>query len=278
MFFWGRASATNAHAADSGSDAEFARVDVRPADEAAASSLAAPAAAADATARTVPEPSTAGDSEDGEFAGLAHPRIATVREICEDFHGLPWEELRQLLDVGKVDPDTVVHVYPWEQVAPHVRRELLRTDDEARREQSRQIVGWGGNQQRPSFYRGMLNPTQKPLAPIDVQNLERVSAEFDSRLNDVAAAVNELLPRCMADQFDRGNFDHTPVLGLRQSPTASKPKASEFRRTLSTQGAGWAVTLRFQSADYPELERLGNEVRALKRERYERLREYIDSL
>jgi hypothetical protein len=44
---------------------------------------------------------------------------------------------------------------------------------------------------------------------------------------------------------------------------------------VSTSGAGWKVKLRFQSADYPELESLGQDIRTLKQERYERLRDYI---
>lgn len=216
-------------------------------------------------------------SDDETFAGLSNPRVGTLRELCEEFYGMPWDALRELLSDPDVDPDQIVQLYAWEQAAPHVRNELLHTDDESRREQTRQILGWGGTQTRPGWYGGQLNPERKQLAAIDVQNLERLNDEFDSRLTDLAQVVNELLPRCMADQFDRGDFARAPFVSAKDTRTAP-PKQSEFRRALTTHGAGWTATLEFESANYPELDRLGREIQALKRERIERLRDYIASL
>lgn len=271
LFAWGRWSARE-HAEGDSAHAERTR-ELR-SDETTAAALAGDDAARAHTDADAPRAALA--SEDAEFAGLSNPRVGTLRELCEEYYGMPWDALRELLVDPDVDPDAIVQLYPWEQVAPHMRREFVHTDDEGRREQTRQILGWGGTQTRPSWYGGLLNPQKKQLASVDVQNLERMNTEYDSRLTDLAEAVNELVPRCLADRFDRGQFTRAPLVTTKDS-RGDPPKPSEFRRALTTQGAGWTATLVLESADYPELERLGQEIQAVKRERYERLRAYIAS-
>lgn len=271
LFAWGRWSAREGARAFA-ERAERAR-ELR-SDEAASAALAADPSARARAGDSAPRTALSGD--DGEFAGLSNPRIGTLRELCEEYYGMPWDGVRELLATRDVDPDAVVQLYPWEQVAPHMRREFLHTDEENQREQTRQILAWGGTQTRPSWFDGLLNPQKKPLAAVDVQNLERMNAEYDSRLTDLAQAVNELVPRCLADRFDRGEFTRSPLVRTNDAG-GGPPKQSEFRRALTTQGAGWTATLVLESADYPELEKLGQEIRALKHERYERLRDYIGS-
>ena len=273
LFAWGRSSA----AGESPSVDHVERARQLRSDDAASEQLAALGSAAprvDAHAELEHTPLSSGDDT---FAGLSNPRVGTLRELCEEFYGMPWDAVRELLSNPDVDPDQIVELYAWEQALPHVRGELLHTDAEGRNEQTRQILGWGGTQTHPSWYGGQLNPQRRELAAIDVQNLERLNDEFDSRLTDLAQAVNDLLPRCLADQFDRGDFARAPFVSAKDTRTGPRPK-SEFRRALTTQGAGWTATLEFESAKYPELERLGHEIQALKRERFERLRDYIASL
>jgi len=236
----------------------------RPAESGAARAADAPAAV------LAPEPREA--RTDAPTA-----RVGTARELLEAHYGLPWNALVPLLE-NAPDPEAQLKLEAWEELAPVVRAGLVRqqTDEEQRAYWRERALKWWNDAQPPTWNAGRLNPSGKPLAPIDVQNLERIATEYDSRLSDQAELVCELLPRCIGEHFDRGQYRRWPVTPQREE--RAPPRDSSIQTRTGISAGGWTVKFSFESADYPELEAAGQEIERLKLERFERCRDYIAGL
>jgi hypothetical protein len=150
----------------------------------------------------------------------------TIRELLEAHYGMPWETVRGLLADEDVDPGRVARLCEWDEVAPQMRREVLFSDGVVEADTVRSALSWGGLGDGPSWYGGLLNPEKKPLAEVDLQNLERMNAEYDSRLRDLADAANQMIPRCMAEQFDRQDFARAPLVETKDAASGSSARAS----------------------------------------------------
>ncbi|MBK7874195.1 MAG: hypothetical protein IPJ77_00305 [Planctomycetes bacterium] len=205
-------------------------------------------------------------------------RRGTVRELLEEHYGKSWAEIEPLLDPRHLDPDAQARLLPWETVAAEFRRQIVHDSPQDRAGNVSWTLEWPDGRDRPDWYGGTLNPEKKPLSQVDVQNLERLATEYDSRLTDLADELCKTLPRCMADQWDKGGYTRSPLVEtLDARPTGGGAKG-EFRKLIASHGGGWRVNFDFESQNYPDLESLSIEIRAMKRERVERVREYIASL
>lgn len=202
----------------------------------------------------------------------------TLRALLEQYYGKPWSELEPELAQKGLDPDRMERLEPWETVAAEFRRQVVHDSPEDRAASVRFTLEWPDGKSLPDWYGGALNPDKKALAPVDVQNLEHLTAEYESRLSDLADAYCKLLPRCMADQWDRGLYTKTPLVETVESRAREGRALGEFRKLILSHGGGWRVSFDFESASYPELDQLSTEIRAVKAERVERVREYIAGL
>lgn len=202
----------------------------------------------------------------------------TVREVLEAHYGKPWSEIEPLLEKEHLDPNANARLLPWETVAAEFRRQVVRDTPENRTSNVNYALQWPDGNAKPNWYSGTLNPDKKPLSQVDLQNLERVVTEYDSRLSDLASELNEVLPRCMADQWDRGVYTKAPLVDTVDARVRQGGALGEFRKAIVSHGAGWHVQFDFESANYPDLESLSVEIRSMKQERTERVRDYIAAL
>lgn len=202
----------------------------------------------------------------------------TVREILEAYYGLPWAEIERQLGPHKLGADAQARLLPWDSVAAEFRREILRTTPEGLESDVAWVAGWGTQSGAPDWYGASLNPAKKPLSQVDVQNLEHLANEYGSRLTDAVTEVHSMLPACMADQWDRGEYAKAPLVDTLESKREDKDGKSELEKRIGSSGGGWHVRYHFESRRYPELDRIAGEVRRLKSERLARVREYIAAL
>lgn len=202
----------------------------------------------------------------------------TVREILEAYYGLPWAEIERQLGPHKLGADAQARLLPWDSVAAEFRREILRTTPERLASDVEWVAGWPTQSGAPDWYGASLNPGKKPLSQVDVQNLEHIANEYGSRLTDAVTEVHSLLPACMADQWDRGEYAKAPLVDTLESKRDDTDGKSELNKRIGSSGGGWHVRFHFQSRRYPELDHLAGEVRRLKSERLARVREYIAAL
>lgn len=240
--------------------------------QAAPATLAPPAAESPRAEATSREPASA-----PPVAAQA-PRTGSVRELLERHYGLPWNEIRGLLADPDADPERTAELMPWEQAAAHIRQSVLFRDEHSGDIELARALRLEGVSEKPNFNGALLNPGRKQLSTLDLQNLEHIDAECVSHLHDVASEINALVPKCMADQFDRGDYVRVPLLETLEAKNQKHDEQSSIRYLSSTHGGGWTVYFNFESRAYPELEALAQESKRLKLQRVERLRAYIDAL
>lgn len=240
--------------------------------QAVESTLAPPAAESPRADATVREPAPA------PAVTAAVPRTGSVRELLERHYGLPWNEIRGLLADPDADPERMAELMPWEQAAPHIRASVLFRDEHSGDVELARALRLEGVSDKPNFNGALLNPGRKQLSTLDLQNLEHIDSECVSHLHDVVSEINALIPKCMADQFDRGDYVRVPLLETLEARNQKRDEQSSIRYLSSTHGGGWTVYFNFESRAYPELEALAQESKRLKLQRIERLREYIAAL
>lgn len=202
----------------------------------------------------------------------------TVRQLLEREYGRPWNEIRGMLADPDADPEKTATLLPWEEALPHVRQSCLFRDEHSGDVELARALRLEGMSETPNLRGAFFNPEHKELTGLDVQNLEHIDAECVSRLHDAVSELNALIPRCMADQFDRGGYVRVPLLETQESRSIQRDEESAIVYRSSTHGGGWTVYFEFGSRGYPELEKLAQEVKRLKLERVQRLREYIAAL
>ena len=205
-------------------------------------------------------------------------RRGTARELLEAHYGKSWDEIEAEVGPIPIPSDKAMHLVPWESVAAGFRREVLRYSENDAASDRKALLGWGTKTGQPDWYGSTLNPQKKPLSQIDVQNLEHIASEYDSRLLDAKAEVDALLPVCIADQWDRGGYRKMPFFTTKNpAHDPAKPGGQLMTRVVSSAG-GWKVQFRLDSSDYPELDRAAQEMRRRKRERTTRAADYIRGL
>lgn len=242
---------------------------------------ALPAAVATSAASPSARTALVAPTEEAGHAHAAHApqaRPGTVRELLEQHYGRPWDEIRGMLADPDADPERRAALLPWEEALPHVRQSCLYRDEHSGDVELTRALRIEGLSETPNFHGDFLNPERKELTALDLQNLAHIDAECVSRLHDVVSEMNALIPRCMADQFDRGGYVKVPLLETQESRSMPRDDASSIRYLSSTHGGGWTVYFHFGSSAYPELEKLAGECNALKLERVQRLRDYIAAL
>lgn len=237
-------------------------------------------------ARRDPPSTNARDQEVSSGSAELSP-TRSVKELLEDYWGKPVAQLDSVYDLAQLTPealDAPGRLAPWDDVEPFARDILTSFRDSDAESFVAHALRWGTWRPGTDYMNLKVNPQGKQLSQHDRETLDRISEEWNARIEPIAQKAAQEIRGALVDAIDRGLFERAPFFFPKSSglpdPAASRTpgERGSFRRSTATFVEGWAIRFDFDSRNHPELHRLWLALGELKEARAAAVRRYIDAL